>query len=163
MKISGLTTAALIWAAAAIGVLVGLGFYFCRDGDDDHCRAFCYACLRFDLLLPSRRPVSVTLQFKKGFFPPKDFVKGIINANGYELAKGSLTIQSHHEQVEWRFVAISVDRRRDIAISELAEFFPLVEGVESFHLYPRKKLGFFDGISRKQANLYHGLHNLLNY
>ncbi len=134
MKISGLTTAASIWAAAAIGVLVGLGFYFAATAMTIIAELFVMLGSRFDLLLPSRRPVSVTLQFKKGFFPPKDFVKGIINANGYELAKGSLTIQSHHEQVEWRFVAISVDRRRDIAISELAEFFPLVEGVESFHL-----------------------------
>lgn len=134
MKISGLTTAASIWAAAAIGVLVGLGFYFAATAMTLIAEIFVMLGSRFDIILPSRRPVSVTLQFKKGFWPPKDFVSGIIHANGYELAKGSLTIQSHHEQIEWRFVAVSTDRRRDIAITELAEFFPKVEGVESFHL-----------------------------
>ena len=89
---------------------------------------------RFDVVLPSRRPVSVTIQFKKGYHPTKDYIKDIVLQNGYDLAKGSLTIQSHSDQLEWRFVAISIDRRRDIAISDLAEALPLVEGIESFHL-----------------------------
>lgn len=134
MKISGLTTAASIWAAAAIGVLVGLGFYFAATAMTIIAELFVMLGSRFDVLLPSRRPVAVTLQFVKGFTPPKDFVSNIIHENGYELAKGSLTIQCHHEQIEWRFVAVSTDRRRDIAITELAEFFPSVNGVESFHL-----------------------------
>ncbi|MDD3181977.1 MAG: MgtC/SapB family protein [Alphaproteobacteria bacterium] len=134
MKISGLTTAASIWAAAAIGVLVGLGFYFAATSMTIIAELFVMLGSRFDVLLPTRRPVSVTLQFEKGFRPPKDFVKDIIHANGYELAKGSLTIQSHHEQIEWRFVAISKERRRDIVISDLAEYLPTIEGVESFHL-----------------------------
>ncbi|MGE4351699.1 MAG: MgtC/SapB family protein [Bdellovibrionales bacterium] len=134
MKISGLTTAASIWAAAAIGVLVGLSFYFAATCMTIIAELFVMLGSRFDVILPSRRPVAVTLQFKKAFWPSTEYVREMMHENGYELAKGSLTIQSHHQQVEWRFVAVSTDRRRDIAITDLSEFLPKVEGVENFFL-----------------------------
>ncbi|MDD2324539.1 MAG: MgtC/SapB family protein [Alphaproteobacteria bacterium] len=134
MKISGLTTAASIWASGAIGVLVGLGFYPAAFIMTIFAELFVMMGSRFDVVLPSRRPVATTIQFKKGFFPPKDFVSTLLRDNGYELAKGSLTIQSHNDQIEWRFVAVSMNRRRDIAIADLAEVLPKVEGVASYYL-----------------------------
>jgi len=134
MKISGLTTAASIWASAAIGVLVGLEFYLAGIVMTLFAELFVMLGSRFDVVLPSRRPISVTIQFKKGFRPPKDMVRGMLHHNGYDLAKGSVTIQSHADQIEWRFVAISINRRRDIALSDLADALPKVEGVDSFHL-----------------------------
>ena len=134
MKISGLTTAASIWASAAIGVLVGLEFYLAAVVMTILAELFVMMGSRFDVVLPSRRPISVALQFKKGFHPPKEMVRKVLLENGYELAKGSVTIQSHSDQIEWRFVAISLNRRRDIALSDLAEALPRVEGVDSFHL-----------------------------
>jgi len=134
MKISGLTTAASIWASAAIGVLVGLEFYLAATVMTILAELFVMLGSRFDSVLPSRRPISVTVQFKKGFRPPKDMVRSVLKENGYELAKGSVTIQSHSDQIEWRFVAISMNRRRDIALSDLADSLPQVEGVDSFHL-----------------------------
>lgn len=134
LKISGLTTAASIWAAAAIGVLVGLGFYGAALAMTIFAELFVMMGSRFDMILPSRRPISVTLQFKKGFRPDQNTVQDILKASGYELAKGSVTIQSHNDQIEWRFVAVSSNRRRDILISELAEMLPGVDGIDSFHL-----------------------------
>lgn len=134
MKISGLTTAASIWCAAAIGVLVGLEFYFAAVAMTVLAELFVMLGSRFDVVLPSRRPISVTMQFKKGFHPPKDYVKELFHNNGYDLAKGTVTIQYHGEQVEWRFVAVSHNRRRDIAITDLAQVLPTIEGLESFYL-----------------------------
>ena len=134
MKISGLTTAASIWASGAIGVLVGLGFYPAAFVMTLLAELFVMMGSRFDVMLPSRRPVAATIQFQKGVRPPKDFVELFLRENGYELAKGSLTIQSHNDQVEWRFVAVSMNRRRDVAIADLAEVLPQVEGVASYYL-----------------------------
>jgi len=134
MKISGLTTAASIWAASAIGVLVGLEFFLAAIAMTLMAELFVMMGSRFDVVLPSRRPISVTIQFKKGFHPSKEMVKKLLCKNGYELAAGSLTIQFHAEQIEWRFVATSNNRRRDIALSDLAESLPTTEGVDSFHL-----------------------------
>jgi len=134
LKISGLTTAASIWASAAIGILVGLEFYLSAFIMTILAEVFVLMGSRFDILLPSRRPIFVSLQFQKGFHPREELVRKISKENGYELAKGSVAIFSRDGQVEWRFVAVSINRRRDIAISDLADALPQIEGVESFHL-----------------------------
>ncbi len=66
-KISGLTTTASIWAAAAIGVLVGIGFYSVAVLLTLLSTGFVMWGVKFGSLLPSRRPVAVTLQFKRTF------------------------------------------------------------------------------------------------
>ncbi len=134
LKISGLTTAASIWASAAIGVLVGLEFYLAAFIMTLLAELFVLMGSRFDVMLPSRRPIFVSLQFNKGFQPREEMVRKLMKENGYELAKGSVAIQSRENQVEWRFVAVSINRRRDIAISNLADVLPQIEGVASFHL-----------------------------
>lgn len=132
LKISGLTTSASVWAAAAIGILIGLEYYVAAITMTLLAEVFVLLGSRFDVLLPSRRPISVSLQFKKGFLPREDTVEEILARHKYEIAKGTVTILSNGGQIEWRFVAISTNRRRDIAISELAEHLPTMEGVDSF-------------------------------
>lgn len=134
LKISGLTTAASIWAAAAIGVLVGLEFYVAAFVMTMLAEIFVLMGSRMDIILPSRRPIFVSLHFKKDFHPSEELVRGIVRKYGYEVAKGSVTIQSRGGEVEWRFVAVSINRRRDIALTDLASALPKIEGVESFHV-----------------------------
>lgn len=134
LKISGLTTAASIWASASIGVLVGLEFYAPATIMTLLAELFVLLGSRFDVILPSRRPIFVAMQFKKGMPMHEEDVRKIASQNGYELAKGSVAIQSREGQIEWRFVAISLDRRKDVGLSKLAETLSAMEGVESFHL-----------------------------
>ncbi len=133
-KISGLTTAASIWAAAAIGVLVGIGFYSVAVLLTLLSTGFVMWGVKFGSLLPSRRPVAVTLQFKKDFLPTEGQVRQIAAENGYEIAKGTVSIHCHNNQLEWRFVAISLNRTRPMTIADLAQKLSLVEEIESFHL-----------------------------
>jgi putative Mg2+ transporter-C (MgtC) family protein len=134
LKISGLTTSASIWAAAAIGILIGLEYYVAALMLTLFAEVFVLLGSRFDIILPSRRPIYVSLQFQKGFLPKEEMVQDILAKHRYEIAKGSVSIMSHSGLIEWRFVAISMNRRRDIAISELAERLPLIEGLDSFHI-----------------------------
>jgi putative Mg2+ transporter-C (MgtC) family protein len=71
-NISGLTTAASIWASSVIGIMVGVGFYMAAMG-----LAFFSAMIMIYLnrvvsLLPSRQAVAVTLRFKPGVRPQED-------------------------------------------------------------------------------------------
>jgi len=134
LKISGLTTAASIWAASAIGVLVGLELYWAATIMTLIAEIFVMMGARFDILLPARRPIFVSIQFKNGHVPRKEMVQDLVRENGYEMAKNSVTIQAREGKVEWRFVAVSISRRRDIGISDLAATLSLLEGVENFHL-----------------------------
>ncbi len=134
LNISGLTTAASIWASSAIGVLVGLGLYGPALVMTLLAEVFVMMGMRFDLFLPSRRPIAVMMQFQKDFRPSQNLVQTILRENGYDLAAGSIRIQLHNGQVEWHFVAISLSRRRHLKLAALAEVLPDVEGLENFHI-----------------------------
>jgi len=132
--ISGLTTAASIWAAAAIGILVGMGFYADAVWMTIVAEMFVMMGMRFDALLPSRRPVAVSMHFKKGFVPAQGALQEFFVAHGYDMALNSIVIHHHGEQTEWRFVVVSRNRRRPMRLTSLAEAFAALEGVDGYNL-----------------------------
>jgi putative Mg2+ transporter-C (MgtC) family protein len=134
LKISGLTTAASIWAVAAIGILAGFGLHIAALALTLLCMSFMMWGAWAASKLPSRQPVAVTLLFRKGFAPKKETILQFAIDHGYELALGTLTIDYHNNQVEWRFVAVSLGKDLSTPISELSQKLPLLQGVDSFQL-----------------------------
>lgn len=133
-NISGLTTAASIWASSVIGILVGVGFYLSAMG-----LAFLSAMImiylsRVEAVLPSRHAVAMTLRFKKDFVPREDALRRIALERGYEIAGGSLTIGSDSGRQEWRFVALALSKRSGAPLSELAAELASYAGIESFQI-----------------------------
>lgn len=133
-NISGLTTAASIWASSAIGILVGIGFYLAAMG-----LAFLAAMImiylnRLETFLPSRHAVAVRMRFKNGFLPREDAIRTIALERGYEIAGSSLTISSDDGRQEWRFVALALSRKTGAPLSELARELAAFDGVDSFQL-----------------------------
>jgi putative Mg2+ transporter-C (MgtC) family protein len=133
-NISGLTTAASIWASSVIGILVGVGFYLAAMG-----LAFFSAMIMIYLnrivnLLPSRHAVAVTLRFKPGVRPHEVELRKAALERGYEIAGGSLTIGSINDRHEWRFVALMLPGRVSSPLSSLAAELADVEGVDGFEL-----------------------------
>jgi putative Mg2+ transporter-C (MgtC) family protein len=132
--ISGLTTAASIWAASAIGVLVGVGFY----GAAILLAALSAVCMalvsRLEGWLPSRHAVAITLQFKKDYMPKEESVRRAALERGYEIASGSISVNYHEGKAEWSFVAVVLGRRKESRITELAAELAQFDGVENFNL-----------------------------
>ena len=132
--ISGLTTAASLWASSAIGVLVGVGFYaaaillaFLSAG--------CMICVsRLESWLPSRPAVAITVQFRQGYIPKEDVLRKMALERGYEIAVGTLNISSKEGRIEWRFVAVALNRKLATRLSELALEFGAFDGVEYYNL-----------------------------
>ncbi len=134
MNISGLTTAASIWASSSIGVLVGLGFYataivlaFLSAG------CMMYAT-RLEQLLPSRPAVAVVLKFRPGELPTLDALGALAANHGFELARATVSICEHAHQSEWRFAMIARSRRGMASITDLADAFRAMAGVEGLAL-----------------------------
>lgn len=132
--ISGLTTAASIWASSAIGVMVGVGFY---------AAAILLALLsamcmmwvsKLESWLPSRQAVAVVLRFKKDFTPREDWLRRVALERGYDIAGGSVAISFQDGRPEWRFVAVALGKKSGAPVSDLAQELTAYEGVESFHL-----------------------------
>lgn len=134
LRISGLTTAASIWAAAAIGILAGLGLYAAAIVLTLLSMVFMMWGAWAASMLPTRQPVSVTLTFKKGFMPNKDAVRQFAIDHGYEIASGTLAIHHREGYAEWSFVAVSLGKTVAAPLDNLAQKLPLLQGIENFQL-----------------------------
>jgi putative Mg2+ transporter-C (MgtC) family protein len=137
-NISGLTTAASIWASSVIGILVGVGFYLAAMG-----LAFLSAMImiylnRMELWLPSRHAVAVRMRFRPGYKPREDVLRRTALERGYEIAGGSITIGLDDNGQEWRFVALALSKHSGAPLSTLAAELSVFEGVDSFLLSPAR-------------------------
>ncbi|MDR3424992.1 MAG: MgtC/SapB family protein [Alphaproteobacteria bacterium] len=132
LNISGLTTAASIWTVAAIGVLVGVGFYTAAVVLAVASAAFMMWGSKIENLLPARHAVSVTLHFHKNVDLTEDDIAHLIRTQGYEIARGSFSIHQRDGQYEWRFVAVSHGHRKSATLVKLSETLKKAPGVQDF-------------------------------
>lgn len=134
LNISGLTTAASIWAVSAIGIMVGVGFY---------AAAMLLTLLsvislmwgaKLEQWLPSRQTVSIVLRFHENFTPREDELSQSMLELGYEIAWGSQFIARQDEKLEWHFVATTFGKNRETNLTEMAQLFTFSKGVDSYQL-----------------------------
>jgi putative Mg2+ transporter-C (MgtC) family protein len=133
-NISGLTTAASIWAAAAIGVMVGVGFYAAAILLTLLSAASMMWVSRLESWLPSRPAIAIVMQFRKDYVPRLEVLKRVAGERGYDIAEGSMTISFKEGKPEWHFVAIEQSRDKGATMTELAHELSAFDGVESYYL-----------------------------
>lgn len=135
LNISGLTTAASIWASSAIGVLVGVGFYAAAI-----LLAFLSAGLmmwapRLEARLPSRRAMGVTMAFVAGHEPREADIKLQLREWGYAIAEGSLSIQCEGDRINWHFVMVALRSWPDpSSLFELSRRLRRLAGVQNLQI-----------------------------
>jgi len=121
LSISGLTTAASIWASCAIGVLVGVGFYSAAILLTALSAVLMMWGSRLESRLPSRHAIGVTLSFVPGQAPDEAEVAGWLQHSGYELAPGSISVQCDESgSAQWHFVAVAFGRDQGSRLPALA-------------------------------------------
>jgi len=134
--ISGLTTAASIWAVAAIGVLLGVGFY----GAAVLLAVFCMLSMSLlrdvEAKLPGRTTLDVSLTFRVGSAPSFERLDAAAEARGYRLLRESLTITFADQLSVWRFGAVALDRYRAASPVLLAQELSSWEDVAGFAIAP---------------------------
>ena len=132
--ISGLTTAASIWSASAIGVLVGVGFYAAAMLLSVMSALVMMWVSKLEIWLPSRHAVAVELSFCQGFAPDEEELSRAMLELGYEIAKGSLVVGSDNDKQKWHFSAIALLKNPDYSIPAISRQLSKFGGVESFQL-----------------------------
>ncbi len=137
-NISGLTTAASIWASSAIGVLVGVGFYFAAILLTILSALSMILVSRLEGWLPSRQAVVIFMRFRRDFMPHEDVLCRMALKRGYQIAANSIAISFQDGQPEWRFVAVALNKKAAAPISELAGELTRFEGVENYSLSPAR-------------------------
>jgi putative Mg2+ transporter-C (MgtC) family protein len=133
-NISGLTTAASIWASSVIGILVGVGFYLAAMGLGFFAAMTMIYLSKIEAWLPSRHAVAITLRFKADYLPREEKLRHMALERGYTIAGGSLTIGSAHGKQEWRFVALALSKKSGAPLSQLAADMAAFEGIDSFQV-----------------------------
>ena len=133
-NISGLTTAASIWAASVIGVLVGVGFYLSAMLLALMSAMCMIGVPKIAARLPSRQAVAIHLQFKEGASPGVERLREAAKKRGYEVATGSISISMRDGKTEWNFVAVAFDKNSGAPLGDLANDLSKVEGVIGFQL-----------------------------
>lgn len=133
-SISGLTTAASLWASSAIGVLVGVGFYAAAILLAFLSAACMMWVVKLEAWLPARQAVSIIMQFKVGFVPNEDAIRRLALERGYEIASGTLLISAVDGKTEWRFVAVALNRSLASPISVMSEELGRFDGIDSYQL-----------------------------
>jgi len=133
-SISGLTTAASLWASSVIGILVGVGFYAAAMSLA-LLSAICMVWIaKLEAWLPSRQAVAINLKFRVGFDPEEDVLREMAGSRGFEIASGTISISLKDGSPEWQFVAVARSRQKMVPISELARELSRVDGVTGFNL-----------------------------
>ena len=134
MNISGLTTAASIWSSSAIGILVGIGFYAAAILLTFLSAAVMMWAAILEKALPSRLAVAIRMAFRPGFVPNMSVLQRVSLERGYKIANGSLHIQCTDDREEWRFVVISLNKKKVVPISELSQELRRFDGVKEYSL-----------------------------
>jgi putative Mg2+ transporter-C (MgtC) family protein len=135
LNISGLTTAASIWASCAIGVLVGIGFFAAAILLSLLSASLMMWGPKLEARLPSRRAMGVVLGFAPGFEPSEAALKDTIRQWGYMVAEGSLNITAQSHSVSWNFVMVALKSRPEPnSLFELSRQLRQVQGVDSLQI-----------------------------
>lgn len=138
LSISGLTTAASIWSAAAIGVLVGVGFYLAAISMAGLCMLSMSGFRHVQNHLPQRRALGVTVHFEPHAAPTEAGLARHAKHVGYELMTDSLAISSENGAETWKFMLVT--RAQPIArpLADVARALERAPGVRSFSLEPAR-------------------------
>ncbi len=138
LTISGLNTAASIWASSAIGVMVGVGFYAAAILLAMLCALAMAVLYPLEHRLPSRSGIAIAVRYEKNFLPSEEMLCKVALENGYDIARNSLAISFREGQPEWHFLAVARDKRKGARVSDLAHMMRHYQGVESFQITPTR-------------------------
>jgi putative Mg2+ transporter-C (MgtC) family protein len=133
-SISGLTTAASIWSAAAVGVLIGVGFYMSAMLLSVLSALVMMWVSKLEAFLPSRHAIAITLKFHRDHIPNEDEVELVMLDLGYETAKGSFAITSDNNKEEWHFSAVALLKRTRYSIPRISRQIVKISGLESYKI-----------------------------
>ena len=133
LTVRGLTTAASIWVTAAIGILVGIGFWFAAIVGAIS-TLIVLALFRFiEARLPSEFYAHHTLRFPKKRVMDETEMRAMIGKYGFSIANLSSRLVEGGQQFEYRMTIKSRDRR---AAEKLSKHLRGMPDVIEFRIAP---------------------------
>ena len=138
LNVSGLTTAASIWAASAVGVLLGVGLYGAALVLAVLCVLSMSLVHEVERKLPGRAVFDVSLCFRRDAAPALEQLGAVALTHGYRLVHESFSISYADNEPVWRFCVIALDRSRSTSPARLAQDLSRSHEVLRFSIVPLK-------------------------
>lgn len=132
-SVRGLTTSASIWITSAIGILIGIGFYF---------PAIMASVLAFGILsvfryiedrMPAQHFSHYTVSFPRDDAMPEAALRAMLKEYGFSIASLSYRVLNEGMHFEYRTV---IKSSRPDNVVRLADAMRKMEKVREFHIAP---------------------------
>ncbi len=133
LTVRGLTTAASIWVTAAIGILVGIGFWFAAIVGAISTLIVLALFRYIEARLPSEFYAHHTLRFPKKRVMGETEMRAMIGKYGFSIANLSSRLVEGGQQFEYRMTIKSRDRR---AAERLSKHLRSMPDVIEFRIAP---------------------------
>jgi putative Mg2+ transporter-C (MgtC) family protein len=118
LTVRGLTTAASIWTTAAIGILVGIGFWFAAILGATTSLIVLSLFRLVEAWLPSEFYAHHMLRFARGRVMSEAEMRKMIERHGFSIANLSSRLTEAGQHFEYRMTIKSRDRRAAGSLSE---------------------------------------------
>ncbi len=117
LTVRGLTTAASIWVTAAIGILVGIGFWFAAVVGAVAVLVVLALFRLVEARLPSEFYAHHMLRFSRDRVMDEEDMRRLIHDHGFTIANLSSRLTEGGQQFEYRMTIKSRDRKNAEALS----------------------------------------------
>jgi putative Mg2+ transporter-C (MgtC) family protein len=132
-SVRGLTTSASIWITAAIGILIGVGFYFPAILATGLTIGTLSVFRWIEAKMPSNFYAYHTLCFDRNAVMPEAEVKRLLLDHGFTVANMSYRISDDCRSFEYRMVIGTIDSNK---ISALSDSLCKLNNVRTFRISP---------------------------
>src|SRR5207244_4410896 len=122
----GLTTAASIWTTAAIGILVGIGFWFAAIVGAAATLTILSLLRLIEVRLPSEFYAHHVLCFARNTVMPEEKLRELLGSHGFSIANLSSRLTDGGTQFEYRMVLRSRDPKSAETLSQQLRDLPEV-------------------------------------
>jgi putative Mg2+ transporter-C (MgtC) family protein len=118
LTVRGLTTAASIWITAAIGILLGIGFYFAATVGAVATLAVLAAFRLIERRLPAEFYAHHSLTFHRNAVMAEEDLRRLIGEHGFSIANLSYRLSDHGKLFEYGMVIKTRDRQNAEALAQ---------------------------------------------
>jgi putative Mg2+ transporter-C (MgtC) family protein len=132
-SVRGLTTAASIWITAAIGILIGIGFYFPAILSTLLALGILSVFRRIEAWMPSHSYAYYSISFNRSNTMPEDQLRALLAQHGFSVASIGYNLTNDGQLFEYQTVIQTSDPSNH---ARLADALRRLELVREFRIAP---------------------------
>lgn len=133
LSVRGLTTAASIWVTAAVGILIGVGFFFAAALATLITLGVLAVFRLIEGRMPTRQHAHFSVCFERDHVMPESELRQLLEAHGFSIANLSYRLEAEGRIFEYR---MTVRSRAGDSLSRLASTLAARPMVKEFRLSP---------------------------